>query len=147
MASFAMLQFNHTTTAEAEAAPPKIIAKFDKISNGFIINEDILRKTFVKGGKIERFSIQKDKDGIFLIRRGIDHKKMHRTEAIKLQAVQKGGLKLILDFKLKWYTVCTSGSCWCLKVKDSCDCAEGGNCFFGQLPIGAGDDIEVIVLG
>lgn len=141
MAGFAMLSFtsaDHSTPT----APPKIIARFDKVSNGFVVNEDILRKTFTDGSKIERFSIQKDGDDFFLIRRGIDAKKMYRSEAIPLKMVDKG--ILVLPIKLKWYTVCSSMSCWCHKVGNSCDCADGGNCFFGTVPID--DDIEIIVI-
>ena len=141
IAGFAMLSFTHADDA-VDTAPPKVIAKFDKISNGFVVNEGILRSTFADGSKIERFSIQKDGKDFFLIRRGIDAKNMHRSEAIALKLVDNG--RLILDFKIKWYTVCSSMSCWCHKVGNSCDCAEGGNCFFGTVPIDG--DIEIVVI-
>ncbi|PHN04615.1 hypothetical protein [Flavilitoribacter nigricans] len=130
---------------ESATPPPTVIAKFDKISNGFIIHEKVLKRSFQDGSKIERFSIEKDGADFFLVRRGIDAKNKYRSEAFRLQAVDKNGLKLILPGKLKWYTVCLAGGCWCHKVGNSCECADGGNCTFGIEPIG--DDLEVIVLG
>lgn len=141
----ALLSFTSNHQQTTTTPPPTIIAKFDKISNGFIINEKILNKKFKDGSKIERFSIEKDGKEFFLVRRGIDTKKQYRSEAFKLQPVDKNGLKLILPIKLKWYTVCVAGGCWCHKIGNSCECAEGGDCKFGIDPIG--DDIEIIVLG
>lgn len=142
LAGFAMVSFNKDHEAST-TTPPKIIAKYDNEIKKFVINEKILRRTFADGSKIERFSIQKDGKNFFLVRRGIDGKKMHRSEAIALKRVGPG--KLVLDFTVKWYTVCTAGACWCHKVGDSCECASSGTCFFGKVPID--DDIEVIVLG
>lgn len=130
---------------EKAVTPPTVIAKFDKISNGFIINEKILNKSFKDGSRIKRFSIEKDGKDLFLVRRGIDAKKLYRSEAFKLQRVDQNGLKLVIPGKLKWYTVCLAGGCWCHKIGNSCECAEGGDCKFGIEPLG--DDIEVIVLG
>lgn len=144
LSAFAFISFT-ADPAETSTTEPTVIAKFDKISNGFVINESVLNKKFKDGSKIMRFSIEEDGKEFFLVRRGIDANKKYRSEAIKLAAVGKNGLKLILDFKIKWYTVCLSGGCWCIKVGNSCDCAEGGNCFFGTVPFG--DDIEVVVLG
>lgn len=143
LTSFALFQFNHD--AATPVAPPKIIAKFDKISNGFIINESILRKKLADGNKIDHFNIQKEDNNFFLIRRGIDAKGNYRSEAFRLVAVQQGGLHLILDVKIKWYTVCSNTGCWCEKIGNTCKCVSGGDgCLFGIVP---DQDIEVVVLG
>lgn len=144
LSACAVFNFTGENTATA-TAPPTVIAKFDKISNGYIINEKILNKTFKDGSQIQRFNIEKDGQDLFLVRRGIDGKNRYRSEAFKLLRVDKNGLKLVLPGKLKWYTVCLAGGCWCHKIGNSCECADGGDCKFGIEPLG--DDIEVVVLG
>lgn len=142
LSSLTFFQFEQLQSQPTTA--PKVIARFDKATNAFILNDTILVKKFADGSKIERFSIQKGENGFFLVRQGIDSKKQYRSEAFRLQTVEKNGLFLVLDFKVKWYTVCSSLSCWCHKIGNSCECADGGECFFGRVPID--DDIEIIVI-
>lgn len=118
------------------------VAKLDAESGKIMIREQVLRKKFADGGKIERFEVKEFIDGYNLLRMGTDKDGKGHVEAFPLK--MKAG-ELVLG-KLKWFVTCdiTAANCvnraFCLPnyEKTACQCPDGPDCTFGR-----GSSIEI----